>query len=117
MLSRGFDPYKPASVVAEGKYLPEFLHTIDHALMFYAKERPQDIVTWTDMLTGKVEVSPLPEEITALLERAEEHITAGRLIRPANNNALSDSSASKLNRIRPASGESIGSDVGRNPIL
>ena len=63
MLSRGFDPYKPASVVAEGKYPPEFLRTIDHALMFYAEERPQDIVTWTDMLTGKVEVPPLPEEM------------------------------------------------------
>jgi serine/threonine protein kinase len=63
MLSKGFDPYRPASVVAEGKYPAAFLRAIDHALMFYAEERPQDIDTWADMLTGKIEVPTLPKEM------------------------------------------------------
>jgi len=60
LLSTGIDPYKPLSVTLEGQYSASFLRTIDHALLFHANERPQDILEWTNMLTGKVDVSVLP---------------------------------------------------------
>ena len=61
LLSSGTDPYKPASVINEDDYSPGFLRAIDHALMFHAKDRPQDTLDWADMLSGKIEVPPLPE--------------------------------------------------------
>jgi tetratricopeptide (TPR) repeat protein len=61
LLSSGTDPYKPASVINEGHYSPGFLRAIDHALMFHAKDRPQDTHVWADMLSGKIEAPPLPK--------------------------------------------------------
>ncbi len=60
MLSTGIDPYEPLSVILEGKYSAAFLRAIDHALLFHANDRPQDVMVWADMLAGKVEVPELP---------------------------------------------------------
>lgn len=62
LLSNGIDPYEPVSVLKQGDYSSRFLHAIDHALMFRANERPKDIMTWGDMLKGKIEAPPLPSE-------------------------------------------------------
>lgn len=63
LLSSGSDSYEPASVLKQGHYSDGFLLAIDHALMFQAQERPQDILVWADMLSGKVEVPPLAKEL------------------------------------------------------
>jgi serine/threonine protein kinase/tetratricopeptide (TPR) repeat protein len=64
LLSSGVDPYEPVSVAKEGgQYSPGFLRAIDHALMFRAQDRPQDVLVWADMLSGKIEVPPLPKEL------------------------------------------------------
>jgi len=60
MLSTGIDPYEPLSVMLEGKYSAAFLKAIDHALLFDANDRPQDVMVWAGMLAGKVEVPELP---------------------------------------------------------
>ena len=60
MLSTGIDPYEPLSVILAGKYSVSFLRAIDHALLFHASERPQDVMVWADMLSGKGEVPELP---------------------------------------------------------
>ncbi|VAW97892.1 Serine/threonine protein kinase [hydrothermal vent metagenome] len=60
LLSTGIDPYKPLSVMLEGKYSASFLRAIDHALLFHASERPQDVMLWADMLRGGIEVPELP---------------------------------------------------------
>lgn len=63
MLSKGIDPYRPVSVHATEHYSGSFLRAIDHALMFYAEDRPQSVTEWMDMLTGRVEVPELPEDM------------------------------------------------------
>ena len=60
MLSTGIDPYEPLSVMLKGKYPTSFLRTIDHALLFHANERPQDVMVWADMLDGKQDVPEIP---------------------------------------------------------
>ncbi len=60
MLSTGVDPYEPLSVTLAGKYPASFLRAIDHALLFHASERPQDVMAWADMLSGKGDVPELP---------------------------------------------------------
>jgi len=61
LLSKGIDPYEPASVLKKDNYSEGFLRAIDHALMFHASDRPQDILLWADMLSGRFEVPPLGE--------------------------------------------------------
>ena len=56
MLSTGMDSYKPLSVMLAGQYSASFLLAIDHALLFHANERPQDVLVWADMLSGKKDV-------------------------------------------------------------
>lgn len=63
LLSDGTDPYDPVSVSKEGDYSPCFLRAIDHALMFQAHNRPQDVLVWADMLSGKIDVPPIPLEM------------------------------------------------------
>jgi len=63
LLSNGTDPYVPVTVSKEGQYSPGFLRAIDHALMFHAQDRPQDILTWADMLSGKTDTPPLPKKL------------------------------------------------------
>jgi len=53
MLSTGIDSYKPLSVTLAGQYSASFLLAVDHALLFHANERPQDVLVWADMLSGK----------------------------------------------------------------
>ncbi len=59
-LSTSIDPYEPLSLVLEGKFSASFLRAIDHALLFHANERPQDVMVWADMLSGKIDVPELP---------------------------------------------------------
>lgn len=69
LLSDGADPYEPVSVAKQGDYSPGFLRAIDHALMFQAKNRPQDVLIWSDMLSGKIDVPPVPMELYKLSNR------------------------------------------------
>ncbi len=57
------DPYEPISEKAAGKYSPELLLAIDNALFFRAEERPQDVLSWMDMLLGKASPYPLPSNM------------------------------------------------------
>ena len=59
LLSKGIDPYELASVLKKDSYSEEFLRAIDHALLFHASDRPQDILAWADMLSQKIEVPPI----------------------------------------------------------
>lgn len=72
LLSDGTDPYEPVSVAKEGHYSPEFLRSIDHALMFQAQNRPQDVLVWADMLSSKVDVPLLPMELYKLPKRVAD---------------------------------------------
>jgi len=63
LLSNGVDPYEPASVLKQGDFSSGFLSAIDYALMFHPQDRPQDILVWADMLSGKIEAPLLAEEI------------------------------------------------------
>lgn len=60
-LDKGIDPYKPVSLLAAGRFKENFLLAIDNALMFKADDRPQNILTWADMLLGKTSAPPLPD--------------------------------------------------------
>ncbi|VAX06618.1 Serine/threonine protein kinase [hydrothermal vent metagenome] len=69
MLSTGIDPYEPLSIILVGRYSTSFLRAIDHALLFHASERPQDVMVWADMLSGKGEVPELP---AAMLKKSPQ---------------------------------------------
>ncbi len=60
-LENGLDTYKPLSITAKGQFSDNFLLAIDNALMFKIDARPKDIMTWADMLLGKIEVPCLPD--------------------------------------------------------
>lgn len=55
------DPYQPVSVTLKGKYQDNFLLAIDNALRFRADDRPQDVLSWAEMLLGKTNAPALPE--------------------------------------------------------
>jgi len=42
----------PAATIGSGRYTPEFLKAVDHALAFTEKERPQTIAEWRRELTA-----------------------------------------------------------------
>ena len=63
ILSKTPDPYKPVSILAKGKYSENFLLTIDNALRFRAEDRPQDAITWAQMLLGNIKAPALPAEL------------------------------------------------------
>jgi len=63
MLSTGVDPYQPLSVTLVGKYPASFLRTIDHALSFHVDKRPQDVMVWAGMLSGKIDVPELSADM------------------------------------------------------
>lgn len=70
------DPYVPISEKAAGKYSHEFLLAIDNALLFRTEDRPQDTLSWTDMLLGKTPAIPLPSRLlTPIAEENEEDQT------------------------------------------
>lgn len=75
LLSSGIDSYEPISVLKKDKYSSRFLHAIDHALMFHANERPKDILIWSDMLSGKIDVPPLPNELFKQPSRVDDGAT------------------------------------------
>lgn len=64
MLSTGIDSYKPLSITLAGQYSTSFLLAIDHALLFHANERPQEILAWANMLSGKKDVPALPASMS-----------------------------------------------------
>ncbi|VAW56043.1 hypothetical protein MNBD_GAMMA07-947 [hydrothermal vent metagenome] len=63
LLSSGRDAYEPLSVIKKGEYSEGFLLAIDNALMFQASARPQDVLIWADMLSGKIESPALPDNM------------------------------------------------------
>ena len=63
LLSSGSDSYEPVSVAKQGQYSTGFLLAIDYALMFQAQQRPQDVLVWADMLSGKADAPPLAKEL------------------------------------------------------
>ncbi|NOZ51539.1 MAG: protein kinase [Gammaproteobacteria bacterium] len=60
LLNDGVDPYEPVSTLAKQRFSGNFLLAVDNAMMFRAQDRPQNVTTWTDMLTGKILSPPLP---------------------------------------------------------
>jgi serine/threonine protein kinase len=63
ILAGSADPYQPVSIIAKGRYSENFLCSIDNALRFRADERPQDVLAWAEMLLGKTQAPPLPEDM------------------------------------------------------
>ncbi|NOX91030.1 MAG: serine/threonine protein kinase [Gammaproteobacteria bacterium] len=81
ILSTGIDPYQPLSVTLAGKYSASFLRTIDHALLFHANERPQDVLVWANMLSGKSDVPELPAPMLESTHEARGREEEGTVIR------------------------------------
>ncbi|MDX1513431.1 MAG: protein kinase [Gammaproteobacteria bacterium] len=52
----GDDILVPARKIGEGKFSPEFLNAIDWALALRPRDRPQDVDTWRQALTGELHV-------------------------------------------------------------
>ncbi|MEE9552484.1 MAG: serine/threonine-protein kinase, partial [Gammaproteobacteria bacterium] len=54
------DPFVSASEIAEGKYSPQFLAAIDHALAFKPADRPQSIAEWRNEMDGDMAQTDAP---------------------------------------------------------
>ncbi len=80
-ISNGCDGYKPLSTLNEGNYSKNFLLAVDNALLFQVLHRPQDVLVWADMLSGKVFSPALPrdDEVTVVKENFH-NITPGLVI-------------------------------------
>ena len=63
ILAKTPDPYKPVSILAKNKYSENFLLSIDNAMRFRAEDRPQDAITWAQMLLGNIKAPALPVEL------------------------------------------------------
>lgn len=63
ILADSNDPYEPLSIIAKGRYSENLLLAIDNAMRFRAEDRPQDVLTWADMLLGKTKAPALPPEM------------------------------------------------------
>ncbi|MGD8567630.1 MAG: protein kinase [Gammaproteobacteria bacterium] len=60
LLKNKNDIYQPLSRMADLPYSEAMKLAVDHALRFHAEERPGSVLEWADMLTGRVQVAPLP---------------------------------------------------------
>ena len=59
----GKDCYVPLALVAKDRYSEKFLKALDHALVFKAQDRPQNIESWRqefDVTEDDIETTPLP---------------------------------------------------------
>ena len=59
----GKDCFVPLAMVAKDRYSEKFLHALDHALLFRAQDRPQNIESWRqefDVTEDDIETTPLP---------------------------------------------------------
>lgn len=63
LIKQGRDVYEPISNRQIPGYTQNFLRAIDHALMFHAERRPHSAKYWADMLTGKVGVAPVTDDL------------------------------------------------------
>jgi serine/threonine protein kinase len=66
----------PAATIGSGRYSPEFLKAVDHALAFAEKERPQTIAEWRRELTagGKPAARSAPATMSVTPATAPEPI-------------------------------------------
>jgi serine/threonine protein kinase len=63
LIKQGRDVYEPISSVQIPGFTQNFLRAIDHALMFHPERRPHSVRYWADMLTGKMGVAPVTEDL------------------------------------------------------
>ena len=89
------DPYEPVSTIAAHQYSLNFLLAVDNALHFRAKDRPQNLAAWADMLTGKM-TAPLLNYSAYAVSESDNRTN----IRPAS--AAGRSSESSGNYSRPS---------------
>jgi len=90
ILSNTADPYQPVSLLAKDTYSKNFLLSIDHALRFHVDARPQDTITWAQMLLGNITARPLPSEFMQELPKQSDSTlpitnTTDTVIRPRFN--------------------------------
>lgn len=85
LLNKGIDTYEPLSGFIKEGYSQNFLLAVDNAMQFRAQDRPQNIQSWTGMLTGThaaprlqatvANVLPNPEDPTNTLLMPSDHIS------------------------------------------
>jgi len=90
ILSNTSDPYQPVSLLAKDTYSKNFLLSIDHALRFHVDARPQDTISWAQMLLGNIPARPLPAEFMQELPKISDTTvpitnTTDTVIRPRFN--------------------------------
>ncbi|HEY5603549.1 MAG TPA: serine/threonine-protein kinase [Gammaproteobacteria bacterium] len=105
LLKNKRDIYQPLSHMAGLPYSEAFKLAIDHALMFHAEDRPQHALEWAQMLTGQIELAPLPisEEVEASTPAAKEitrpPVTARTTYVTANATANSTGNARQKGKV------------------
>jgi serine/threonine protein kinase len=63
LIKHGRDVYEPISNVNIPGFSQNFLRAIDHALMFHPERRPHSARYWANMLTGKVGVAAVTDDL------------------------------------------------------
>ncbi len=116
MLSTGIDSYKPLSIMLAGQYSASFLRAIDHALLFHANERPQDVLVWADMLSGKKDVPVLPASMPKKMLPAENP-DATVVIRKPNTESITQGVTSKEKPSADFQGQPVSPSTRWKPML
>ncbi len=83
ILHTGKDIYVPAAEIVPGKYSPQLIAAIDHAMAFKPEDRPQNLESWRSEMEGnyqvKAESSPVTnpgsETVTEKVERVNHSQT------------------------------------------
>ena len=114
ILSKTADPYQPVSLLAKDSYSKNFLLSIDHALRFHVDARPQDTITWAQMLLGNIQARPLPAEFMQQLPKQSDATapitnTTDTVIRPR----FSKYSSNYDDISKPPTGERLIDSSGR----
>lgn len=115
MLSTGIDSYKPLFITLAGQYSPSFLLAIDHALLFHANERPQDVLVWADMLSGKKDVPALPASMSKKMLSVEN--PDATVIRKPNTESFTQGATSKEKSSTEPQGQPVSPPVRWKPTL
>lgn len=63
LIKQGKDVYEPISNFNIPGFSQNFLRAIDHALMFHPERRPHSVRYWANMLTGKVGVAAVTDDL------------------------------------------------------
>ena len=93
LIKQGYDVYEPVSRLAPPGFSPHFLMAIDHALMFHAEARPQTALQWADMLSGDIDVPPLPANLYVAPDREDVSPDKGDASNPVSQISAGDNNA------------------------